>query len=185
MAALIAAAIAADAVGVRLYQHQLVFGIVDRDRVPAHIALELRRVLIVQACAGGGGGGNGDRPALSQCFLRGHADACAIGQCAVDGDELILEQMHIVGVGALLVVLDDRRAGNVQRAIRATGHMHAAAVVRRRVARDAAAAHGECTYIHTHAAAAARLVVAADLAVAHGERAIVHTRRRGMSPCCP
>ena len=171
MAVLIAAAIAADAVGVRLYQHQTGFVFVDRDRVPAQIALELRRVSRGQASAGG----NGDRPARSRCFLRGHADACATVQCATDGDELILEQMHIVGVGALLVVLDDRRAGNVQRAIRATGHMHAAAVFRRRVARDLAAAHVECTYIHTHAAAAARLVVAADLAVAHGERAIVHT----------
>ena len=170
MAAPIAAAIAADAVGVRLFQHQTGSIGLDRDRIPALVADELRRVLIGQVLADGN-----NRPARSRCFLRGHADACAIVQCATDGDELIIEQMHIVGGGALLVVLDDRRAGHGKVAME---HMHAAAVVRRRVARDLAAAHVECTCLHTHAAAAARLVVAADLAAAHGEGAAeitVHT----------
>ena len=163
MAVLIAAAIAADAVGVRLYQHQTVLFFVDRDRVPAQIALELLRVLIGQVLADGN-----NRPASSRFALRGHADACAIVQMAADGDDRTIGQIHIViGAvigGALLVVLDDRLAGNSKRAIEL---IHAAAVARR-VASNAAAAHVECTCIYTYAAAVARRVVF-DLAAAHVE----------------
>ena len=175
MAAPIAAAIAADAVGVRPFQHQLVFDIVGRDRIPVHIALELRRVSRGQASAGGGGG-NGDRPARIRCFLRGHADACAIVQMAADGDGLIVEQIHIVGGGALLVVLDDRRAGHGERG---AVHIHTAAVFGGFVAADLAAAHFELAVVaDIHTAAVFRIVGirAADGAAVHDERAeIVHT----------
>ena len=164
---------AAEVVLMRLYQHQTGLFFVDRDRIPVQIALELLRVPIVQACAGGDSH-------TSRRVLRGHADACAVGQSALADDDgiFLADQIHIVIGGALLVVLDDHLAGNGKLAAAflkcgAAVQIYAAAVAGRRVVFDLAAAHGERITVHIHAAAAACLV-AADAAAAHDKRAEIH-----------
>ena len=98
---------AAEVVLMRLYQQQTVFVFVDRDRIPAQIARELLRVLIVQARAGGDSH-------TSRRGLRGHADFGACVQTVnTDDDGLIrTDQIHIVVGAALLVAGNGHLAGH-------------------------------------------------------------------------
>ena len=104
-------------------------------------------------------------------FLRGHTDACAIGQTALaDGDgPFRFDQIHVVLLAARRVAGDVGRAGHGEIAV----HKHAAAVFGRPVAADLAAVHVERTVlpsfgpaVHIHAAAVFR-PVAGDGAAVH------------------
>ena len=122
--------------------------------------------------------GNGEIAVLGRRARRGHANRlCPAGQLAADGDGLAAFQIDVARLAARRVAADGHIAGDGEGG---TVHIHAAAIVTRRVAGDAAAVHGEpAARINEHTAAIALIAaadcVAGDAAAVHIKRAALHT----------